>query len=117
MPMLLQIIATLLALVVGGTAIRVSTKAMHGWQPGWKVLTWLPVYNFVMGFVALIPAVLLWFNQPLARLAAWVTFGLHAVILTLLLTIFRSKVARQSLGAMTFRVTVWVVILAMLYFL
>ena len=90
---------------------------MRGWQPGWKVLSWLPIYNFGVGFLSLFPVGLLWFNHPLGLISAWGVFGLHALVLALLLTVFRGQAARQSLGAMTWCVAVWAVILALLHFL
>lgn len=113
--MLFQKIAAILALIIGIMAVRVSTKAMRGWQPGWKVVGWLPVYNFVMGILSLIPAVLLWINHPYAMTASLTVFGTHAVVLLLLLSIFRGKVARQSIRAMAFRVATWLLILVLFW--
>ena len=113
--MLLEKIASVLAFIIGVMAIRVSAKAMRGWQPGWKVVPWLPVYNFVMGILSLIPAALLWSGHPYALTASLITFGIHAVMLLLLLTVFRGKVAKQSARAMIFRVVTWLVILALLW--
>ncbi len=110
-------IAALLALVIGVMSILAGRFVMRGWQPGWKVLAWLPVYNFGAGFLSLLPACLLWFNHPLGLISAWAVFGLHALVLALLLTVFRVQAAWQSLGAMTSRVAVWAVILALLNFL
>jgi hypothetical protein len=43
-------IASLFAFLVGIMSIVAGGKAMQGWNPGYSVITWLPVYNFVMGF-------------------------------------------------------------------
>lgn len=114
--MFLEKIASVLAVIIAVMAIRVSAKAMRGWQPGWKVVGWLPVYNFVVGILSLVPAVLLWINHPYAWITSLVIFGIHAVVLSLLLTAFRGKVAQQSVRAMTFRVVVWIAILALTWF-
>jgi hypothetical protein len=113
--MLLQKIASVLALIIGVMAIRVSAKAMRGWQPGWKVAPWLPVYNFVMGILSLVPAALLWFNHPYALITSLITFGIHGIVLLLLLTVFRGKVAKQSIGAISFRAITWIAILILLW--
>jgi hypothetical protein len=114
--MFLEKIASVLAVIIAVMAIRVSAKAMLGWQPGWKVVPWLPVYNFVMGILSLVPAVLLWINHPFAWNASFVIFAIHTVVLLLLLTVFPGKVAQQSVRAMTFRVFVWIAILALTWF-
>lgn len=114
--MFLEKISSVLAVVIGIMAIFVSTKAMRGWQPGWKVIPWLPVYNFVMGILSLVPAVLLWINHPYALTTSLITVGIHAIVLLLLLTFFRDRIAAQSARAMGFRVVVWVVILVLLWF-
>ncbi len=113
--MFLEKIVSIPALIIGVMAIHVSAKAMRGWQPGWKVLPWLPVYNFVMGILSLIPAALLWIGHPYAAFASLITFGIHAVMLLLLRTVFRGKVAKQSINAMRFRVITWIAILTLLW--
>ena len=49
-----------MSIVAGGMVMR-------GWQPGYSILSWLPVYNFTVGLLNFIPAVLLWINHRYAR--------------------------------------------------
>jgi hypothetical protein len=114
--MSLNQIASVLAFLVGVMSIVAGGKAMQGWNPGYSVLSWLPVYNFAMGILALIPAVLLWVNHRFAVITSLATFGVHALVLLLLLIAFREQVAVQSIAAMIFRLVVWIVILALLFF-
>ncbi len=114
--MSLHQIASILAFLVGIMSIVAGGKAMQGWNPGYSVLTWLPVYNFVMGILALIPAVLIWTNHRYAMITSITTFGIHAVVLLILFTAFRNAVAYQSLAAMTFRLVTWIAILTLMYF-
>ena len=107
---------SVLAFLVGIMSIVAGGMVMRGWRPGYNVLSWLPVYNFAVGLLTLIPAYLLWVNSRYALTASIVTFALHAIVLVLLLVIFRGQVATQSIGAMAFRVVGWVVILALLWF-
>jgi hypothetical protein len=107
---------SLLAFLVGALSIAAGGMVMRGWQPGYNVLSWLPVYNFAVGLLTLIPAYLLWINHRFVLAASIVTFSLHAIVLALLFTVFRNTAAFQSVGAMTFRVVAWVVILALLWF-
>ena len=114
--MSLNQIASILAFLVGIMSIVAGGKAMQGWNPGYSVLTWLPVYNFVMGILALIPAVLLWINHRFALAASVATLGIHTLVLLLLLSVFRGEVAFQSIAAMIFRLAVWIVILGLIFF-
>ena len=107
---------SILAFLVGAMSIVAGGMVMRGWRPGYSILSWLPVYNFVFGLLTLIPAYLLWINSRYALTASIVTFGIHAIVLTLLLTVFRGQVANQSIGAMSFRVVARIIILALLWF-
>ena len=116
MNMTLNQIASALAFLVGIMSIVAGGKAMQGWNPGYSVLTWLPVYNFVMGVLTLIPAILIWVNSRYALVIALATFGIHAIVLLLLLSVFRGTVAFQSIAAMIFRLVAWLAILALMFF-
>ena len=109
LPSILAILVSIMSIFAGGMVIR-------GWRPGYSVLSWLPVYNFVVGLLSLLPAYLLWVNSRHATTAFIVTFAIHTIVLLLLLTNFRGQVAAQSIGAMSFRVVVWIAILALLWF-
>lgn len=108
-------IASILAFILGIMSIVAGGKAMRGWNPGYFVLTWLPVYNLVMGILTLIPIVLIWMNHRYAMIAAICAFGIHAIVLLILFTAFRNTVANQSLAAMIFRLATWIVILALMF--
>ena len=112
----LQKIAAVLALLVGGMSILAGGMVIRGWQPGWSVINWLPVYNFAIGLLTLIPAYLLWNSHRFALPFSIAVFSVHTLVLLLLMTVFRNTAAFQSVGAMSFRVAAWVVILALLYF-
>lgn len=107
---------SILAFLVGAMSIVAGGMVLRGWKPGYSVLSWLPVYNFVLGMLTLIPAYLLWVDHRYALVTSIVTFGVHTIVLLLLLTLFRGQVATQSIGAMSFRLIVWIVILALLWF-
>jgi hypothetical protein len=109
-------IASVLVFIIGAMSIVAGGKAMRGWNPGYSVLAWLPIYNFVMGIVTLVPAILIWVNSRYAMATSLVAFGIHVLVLLLLLTVFREAVARQSIAAMLFRLVAWLVILALMIF-
>ncbi len=116
MNVILTKLPSILAFLVGGMSVVAGGMVLRGWQPGWSVIAWLPVYNFVVGLLTLIPAYLLWVNHRYAPIASIATFSLHAVVLILLFTVFRSAAAFQSVGAMTFRLATWIAILALTAF-
>lgn len=116
MSAILDKLPSILTFLVGAMSIVVGGMVMRGWRPGYSVLSWLPVYNFVLGLLTLIPAYLLWVDNRYALAASIVTFGVHTIVLLLLLTFFRGQVANQSIGAMAFRLAAWIVILALLWF-
>jgi uncharacterized membrane protein len=90
---------------------------MRGWSPGYFVLNWLPVYNFIMGMLTVfITAILIWKNSKHAISAAIVTFSIHAVVTLLLLSAFRGTPAAESILAMIFRLLIWLIILALMFF-
>ena len=107
--------ASVLAFLVGGLSIFAGALAMMGWEPGYFVLNWLPIYNFILGtLTVLIPAILIWKNSKYAMPTAIVTFSIHAIVTLLLLTVFRGTAAANSIGAMLFRLVTWLIILALM---
>lgn len=104
-------IAAILAFIIGAMAIFAGGQVLLGKPPGYYVIDWLPVYNFSMGVIsAFISAVLIWKRHRLARTAALVTLGAHALVMVILQTAYADVVAPDSLQAMTLRIIVWVVI-------
>ena len=110
-------VAAGLAFLIGALSIFAGGMAMRGWNPGYNVLIWLPVYNLGMGILTvLLPTILIWKNHPLAFVAAIIFFGIHLIATAILLLAFRDVVATQSLLAMSFRLIVWIIILVLMYF-
>ncbi|MDX9992272.1 MAG: hypothetical protein RBS68_09515 [Anaerolineales bacterium] len=110
-------IAAALAFLIGAMSIVAGGKALQGWDPGYNVLGWLPVYNFAMGILTvLIPSILIWRAGRFALPAAIATFGIHALTLLVLVAAFRGVVAAESISAMVFRIAVWAVILGLMFF-
>jgi hypothetical protein len=108
-------IAAVLAVIIGAMAVFAGGRVLLGNDPGYYVIDWLPVYNFAMGVISiLVLAVLIWRNSPYARPAALATLAAHVLVMLVLLTTYRDVVAADSLSAMTIRISVWLVILALL---
>ncbi|GAB1470177.1 hypothetical protein MASR2M66_10540 [Chloroflexota bacterium] len=109
-------IAAALAFFVGAFSIFAGGMAMRGWNPGYSVLSWLPVYNFSMGVLTvLIPAVLIWKRHRYALTSVIVFLGIHAATTAVLFLAFRATVATQSLLAMAFRLVIWLIVLGLMY--
>jgi hypothetical protein len=109
-------IAAVLAFIIGGMAIFAGGKVLLGIDPGYYVINWVPVYNYSMGILTVfITAVLLWQNSRFAMPAALGTFSLHALVMLILQTAYRGIVAPDSIQAMTLRLTVWAIILGLMF--
>jgi hypothetical protein len=114
---ILDRIGALLALVIGAMAVLAGGQVLLlGRLPGWNVLSWLPIFNFVVGMLTIfIVAPLIWRGSRYALAAALMTFGANAVVLLTLLAAFRSTVATESLVAMLIRLAAWIVILGFIF--
>jgi hypothetical protein len=109
-------IASIMAFGIGAMAIYAGIKPLLGNNPGYNVLSWLPLYNYTMGILTVfITAILIWKNSRLAMPTAIGTFGIHSVVMVILQTAFRGIVAPDSLQAMTIRLIVWAVILGLMF--
>ncbi len=108
--------AAVLAFVIGLMAVVAGGQVLLGKAPDYYVIDWLPIYNFVAGLLTVfVTAVLIWRESPYALPAAFATFGAHAVVMLVLLTAYRDVVAADSIRAMTIRLLVWLVILALMF--
>lgn len=93
--------------LVSGSMVLAGIK-----QPDYTVLNWLVIYNIMMGLVSMAVGLVIWFGQKRGALFAVAISGVHAGVLICLILIsaFGSLVAVESMGAMTFRLAVWIAI-------
>ena len=110
-------IASILAFIIGAMAIFAGGQVIFlGKQMDYYVINWLPYYNFTMGLISfLVTAALIWKNSRYAMPAAILTFLAHGAVMITLLTAYRDVVAPDSIRAMSVRLIVWVIILALMY--
>lgn len=109
-------VAAILAFIVGTMAIFAGGQVLSGRDPGYYVIDWLPLYNFVMGVVAVVVvAPLIWRTSKWARPAAVATLAAHAAVMVILRTAYSDVVAPDSLRAMTIRTVAWLLILALMF--
>jgi hypothetical protein len=112
----LKKIASILAFIIGGMAIFAGGKVLLGNDPGYYVINWLSVYNYTIGILTVfITAILIWVNNGLAKPLAVGTFSLHALVMLILQTAYRDVVAIDSAVAMTLRLSVWAVVLILMF--
>lgn len=108
-------VAAILAWIIGVMAVVAGGRVLLGTLPGYYVIDWLPIYNFVVGVVTvLVTAVLIWRNSRYALPAAIVTLTANILVMLVLLSAYQDVVARDSLIAMTVRITVWIIILTLM---
>ena len=117
-PSKLNKIAASMAFVIGSMAIFAGGRVLLGILPDYYVIGWLPVYNFVMGIVSvLFSGVVIWKGSRLAMPTAIGTFSLHAIVMLILLTAYRTVVAPDSIMAMSVRLIFWIMIVTLLIIL
>jgi hypothetical protein len=110
-------IAAVLAFIIGAMAVFAGGQVMLGKIPDYYVINWLPVYNYTVGILTvLVTAVLIWSRHRFAMPLAVATFGVHALVMLVLQVAYPDVVAIDSIVAMTVRMTVWIIILALLFF-
>lgn len=109
-------IAAGLAVVIGAMAVVAGGQVLLGRVPDYNVIVWLPLYNYTVGMLSLlVMSVLLWRRHAAALPLTWLMLGSHAAVMVVLLTVYRYFVAPDSLVAMTIRIVVWGVILALVW--
>ena len=103
-------IAASLAALIGLITIFAGSKVLLGIDTkDYNILTWLVVYNVVMGIVSLFAAYMMWKNNYRANNIITFILTLHFLIF-LYLRFFSDTAAHESQMAMLFRSVVWVVI-------
>ena len=115
--MKLNKIAAALAVIIGAMAVFAGGQViLLGKEMNYYVIDWLPYYNFIVGLITIfVTAVLIWKDSGYAMPAAIATFVAHAIVMVILQTAYKDVVAPDSIRAMTVRLVVWAVILALMY--
>jgi hypothetical protein len=107
---ILKKIAVFIALFIGLMPVFAGSKVLLGIDTKeYQVLTWLVVYNVIIGLASLYAAFLMWKNDYRAGNLISLILILHIIIM-LFLYFFSDTAAHESKMAMIFRVTVWIVI-------
>ena len=108
--------ATILSFIIGAMAVFIGVRvAFMGQKMPYYVLGWLPVYNLILGALSIFPVTfLIWKKSKFAIPASIATLASHSIVLLILLVAYLGTVSVFSLGAMIFRIIVWIIILRLL---
>ena len=108
--------ATILSFIIGAMAVFIGVRvAFMGQKMPYYVLGWLPVYNLILGVLSIFPVTfLIWKKSKFAIPASIATLASHSIVLLILLVAYLGTVSVFSLGAMIFRIIVWIIILRLL---
>lgn len=115
MKLILNKIASVLALVIGVMAIVAGGRVLLGNDPGYMVINWLVLYNYTIGILTVfLSAPLIWANSRFGLPAAIATLCLNALVMIILLVFYGDTVAPDSIVAMTIRIFAWIIILGLM---
>jgi hypothetical protein len=90
-------IGAVLAFMIGIMAVVAGGRVLLGQEPGYYVIAWLPVYNFIAGLVsATLTTALLWRNHRLAMPLSLATLALHTIVMLVLLGAYRGSSRRTA---------------------
>lgn len=103
-------IAVVLALFLGLMSVFAGSKVLLGIDTkDYTILTWLVSYNILLGVISIFVAYLIWQDKTMAKHLTLSILTLHFMVFTYL-KFFSTTVATESIGAMLFRTSIWVVI-------
>lgn len=107
------LVATFLALALGAMSIFAGSKVLLNLDTKpYHILTWLVIYNVVFGAISLLVAWLIWKGKPIFKTAVYFVLFSH-VFVFLYLNFISSTTASESIKAMLFRASVWVLIMVL----
>ena len=108
----MRLLAAVIAGLFGVATLFAGGSVLLGSDPGYVVFRPLLIYNTIMGVAYLAAGITLWRSFILGKYAAGVIFLLNILVLLGIILVYRSggAVAVDSLGAMTFRTVVWLVL-------
>ena len=103
-------IAAILALFIGAMSVFAGSKVLLGIDTKeYTVLNWLVLYNVIFGAISIIAAYLIWKKSLFSKRIIIFILVAHTS-LVLYLNFFNEVVASESIKAMLFRISIWVLI-------
>ncbi len=105
-----QKIAAFITLLIGFISVFEGTKVILGIDTkNYNVITWLVLYNIVLGVFSIAIAFFIWRKSNYANRLVLFVLAMHFFIF-LYLKLVSTIVASESINAMLFRVCVWILI-------
>jgi hypothetical protein len=103
-------IASILAFFIGAMSVFAGSKVLLGIDTkNYTVLNWLVAYNVLFGVISIIAAYLLWKKSLYSKKIVLFILLAHTTI-ALYLNFFNENVASESIKAMIFRISIWIII-------
>jgi len=103
-------IAAALALFIGVMSVFAGSKVLLGIDTkDYTILNWLVQYNVIFGVISIIAAYLIWKNNLFSKKIVVFILVTHTCM-ALYLYFFNESVALESIKAMGFRTSLWIVI-------
>jgi len=115
----MRLLAAAIAGLFGVVTLFAGGRVLLGSDPGYVVFQPLLIYNTIMGVAYLAAGITIWRSFILGKYAAGAIFSLNALVLLGIILVYRSggAVAVDSLGAMTLRTVVWLVLFLVAFWL
>ena len=106
----LKKIASILALFIGVMSVFAGSKVLLGIDTkDYNILIWLVSYNVIFGVLSIITAYLIWNDISKGKSLTLFILAMHFMVF-IYLNFISSNVASESIKAMIFRTSIWVVI-------
>ncbi len=107
---ILKKIAAILALFIGLMSVFSGSKVLLGIDSkDYTILTWLVSYNVIFGIISIFAAYLIWKAKENSKSLTLFILVMHFLVF-IYLKFFSTEVASESVKAMLFRTSIWVVI-------
>ncbi|HHC79312.1 MAG TPA: hypothetical protein ENK46_05480 [Flavobacteriia bacterium] len=107
---ILKKIAASLAFFLGALSVFAGSRVLLGIDvKEYNVLIWLVSYNVVFGFISVLAAYLIWKKMEMAKNLTLFILTMHFLVLVYL-KFFSDTVAQESIKAMLFRTSIWIII-------
>ncbi len=108
-------IAATLALIIGSMSVYAGSRVLLGFDiKDYTVLNWLVTYNILFGFISIAVAYLIFKNHFFINKAVVFILAAHTLI-ALYLYFFSETAALESIKAMGFRISIWIIIYFLIY--
>ena len=110
---MLQKIAATIALFIGTVSVIAGSKVLFGIETKeYNILLWLVSYNVIMGIVSILTAILIWKNKELFKSFSFFILAAHFSVF-IYLKFTSVNAALESINAMIFRNSIWVLIIVL----